>query len=438
MSVLEAATTGATAEEILAADVPSTYKAAYVERDDAAALWDKPDKDVRETLKVGEVPMPELAPDEALVAVMAAAMNYNTVWSARFEPVPSFLFLNHLASSGGWNARHDQPQHVLGSDAAGIVVRTGDAVSGWSPGDPTVIWPGWIDHFHSAAHEDQLQDKESRAWGFETNFGGLAHFAIVKGTQLLPKPAHLSWEEAACNTLCGMTAYRMLVGGNGAPFKQGDIVFIWGAAGGLGSYAVQLVRNGGGIPVGVVNSAAKAALLEELGCDVIIRRDEEGLAGLEGKELGKGMREVVRRELGEDPHVVFEHVGAKTFPASVYLARTGGSVVTCGSSTGYEHSFDNRYLWMRTKRIIGSHGATKQEALACNRLIGMGRIQPALSKVYGALDEAPEAAHQLEANTHVGKVGVLCLAAEEGLGIDDPQRRAEIGAEKIELFRKYG
>lgn len=424
-------------DEILAGGVPETFKAAYVEREDAARLWDKPDKDVRETLKVGEVPMPELAPDEVLVAVMASAMNYNTVWSARFEPIPTFVFLNHLAQSGGWNARHDLPHHVLGSDASGVVVRTGEGVSRWSVGDRVVVWPGWVDSEQIMTVHDAVVGKQSLAWGFETNFGGLAHFAVVKNTQLMPKPRHLTWEEAACNTLCGMTAYRMLVSQHGAPIKQGDIVFVWGAAGGLGSYAIQLIRNGGGIAVGVVNSEEKASVIEALGCDVVIRRDEEGLGELRGKDLGKGMREVVRRELGEDPHVVFEHVGAATFPASVYLVRKGGSVVTCGSSTGYEHTFDNRYLWMKAKRIIGSHGSTPQEALEFNRLVGLGRIQPTLSRV-GALDDVAEITYEMDRNTHAGKIGVLCLAPEEGLGVEDRARREEIGAEKIELFRRFG
>jgi crotonyl-CoA reductase len=437
VSLSSAAVADTAVEELLARGIPDTYKAAYVEKDDAARLWDKPDKDVRETLKVGEVPMPELAPDECLIAVMASAMNYNTVWSARFEPIPTFVFLNFLAQGGGWNERHDQPYHVLGSDASGVVVKTGAGVDRWSVGEQVVVWPGWGDAERGLLKHDAVTGTENRAWGFETNFGGLAHYAVVKSLQLMPKPRHLTWEEAACNTLCGMTAYRMLVSPHGAPFKQGDIVFIWGAAGGLGAYAVQLVRNGGGIAVGVVNSEEKAKLLEELDCDVIIRRDEEGLKGLTGKDLGKGMREVVRRELGEDPHVVFEHVGAATFPASVYLARRGGSVVTCGSSTGYEHSFDNRYLWMKAKRIIGSHGSTPQEANEFNRLIEMGRIKPALSKVV-ALDDVPEIAHEMELNTHMGKVGVLCMAPEEGLGVEDRDRRLEIGESEIELFRKFG
>jgi len=436
VNVLEAAINGCSSEEILAAEVPATYRAAYLERSDAERLAGEPDKDVRRTLKVGEVPMPELAPDEALVAVMAGAMNYNTVWSARFEPVPTFQFLDKLAETGGWNRRHSQDKHVIGSDAAGVVVRTGSAVRRWSPGDSVVIFPVWTEAEDAFAHEDLLDD-DVRAWGFETNFGGLAHFTVVKATQLMPKPRHLTWEEAACNTTCAMTSYRMLVSENGARFKQGDVVFVWGAAGGLGAYAVQLVRNGGGLAVGVVDSEEKARLLEELDCNVVIRRDQDGLSDLGGKELGRAMGAIVRRELGEDPHIVFEHVGAKTFPASVFMARRGGAVVTCGSSTGYEHNFDNRYLWMRVKRIIGSHAATFQEALECNRLIEMGMLQPALTRVF-ALDDVAEAAHQVHTNAHVGKVGVLCLAREEGLGIEDPERRAQIGESRVALFRKYG
>ncbi len=437
MNTLDTTIGDTAVEQILAAGIPTTYKAAYVEKDDAARLWDQPDKDVRETLKIGEVPTPELAPDECLVAVMASAMNYNTVWSARFEPIPSFVFLNHLAKSGGWNERHDRDYHVLGSDAAGIVVGVGESVTDWSVGDSAVVWPGWGNAERAVAHHDVVLGDQNLAWGFETNFGGLAHYAVVRTTQLMPKPKHLTWEEAASNTLCAMTAYRMLVSPNGAPFKQGDIVFVWGAAGGLGSYALQLIRNGGGISVGVVNSEAKARLVEELGCDLVIRRDQMDLEGLEPRKWAKKFREAVRAEFGEDPHVVFEHVGAKTFWASVYMTRPGGSVVTCGSSTGYEHTFDNRYLWMKAKSIVGSHGSTLQEALECNRLVHLGMLQPALSKVV-SLDDVPTVAYELEANRHVGKVGVLCMAPEEGLGIEDPERRAEIGESKIEMFRKFG
>jgi crotonyl-CoA reductase len=441
MNVIDATVADASAEEILAAEIPETFKAAYVEKADAVRLWEQPEEqrqraDVRDTLKVGQIPTPELASDEVLIAVMASSLNYNTVWSARFEPIPGFVFLDFLGNAGDWTGRHNQDFHVLGSDAAAIIVRVGSGVKHWKVGDRVVVWTGWGDQEEAVKYHDMVKSPVTRAWGFETNYGGLAHCSVVKAAQLMPKPKHLTWEEAACNTLCGMTAYRMLVSDNGAPFKQGDLVFIWGAAGGLGSYAVQLVKNGGGIAIGVVNSEAKQRLLEELDCDLIIRRDQMDLEGLEPRKFGKAFREIVRAEFGEDPHVIFEHVGAKTFWASVYLARTGGRIVTCGSSTGYEHQFDNRYLWMKAKSIIGSHGATLQEGWEFTRLVALGKIQPALSKTI-ALDDVAQGAHELDANNHVGKVGVLCLAEEEGLGIEDPELREKIGAEKIETFRRF-
>ncbi len=422
-------------ERLLDGELPSTYLAAHLSREDVEIFKDARDKDVRRSLRVGEVPMPELAPDEVVVAVMASAINYNTVWSAMFEPIPSFLFLERLGSYGGWDVRHNLPQHVVGSDASGVIVRMGAAVRRWSLGDRVVVFPGVVDWQDPITQVDSLLAENSWAWGFETNFGGLAHYAVVKANQLLPKPRHLTWEEAACSTLCAMTAYRMLVSPRGAQFKQGDIVLVWGATGGLGSYAIQFIRSGGGIAVGVVGSEAKAQLLRRLGCDLVLRRDELELEGLGDVEMGRRVGGEIRRHFGEDPHIVFEHVGRKTFGASVYLVRRGGTVITCGSSTGYRHEYDNRRLWMRVKRVIGSHAANWQEAWEANRLIAQGRIVPALSKVY-PLEQVGEAAREVQLNRHVGKVGVLCLAEREGLGIEDPELRASIGEERLSLFRE--
>ncbi|HEX5851788.1 MAG TPA: crotonyl-CoA carboxylase/reductase [Solirubrobacteraceae bacterium] len=427
---------GATREQLMALEAPNSYRAAYISTADEGIFGEEADRDVRRSIKVGEVPMPELAPDEVLLAVMASAINYNTVWSARFEPVPTFRFLERLGSQGGWGARHDLPHHVLGSDAAGIVVRAGSAVRRWKAGDRVVVFTGIIDEQDPMSQADGMLAADQRAWGYETNFGGLADYTIVKATQLIPKPAHLSWEEAACNTLCAMTAYRMLVGDHGARMKQGDITLIWGATGGVGSYAVQMARNGGGIAVGVVNSERKAELLQALGCDVVLRRDELGLDELKsGAEIGKRIGGEIRRQLGEDPHIVLDYIGRSTFEASVYVVRRGGAVVTCGSSTGYRHEFDNRVLWMRLKRIIGSHGANWAEAWETNRLIERGMIMPTLSRVL-TLEQAGEAARLVQLNRHVGKVGVLCLAEAEGLGVDDPARREAVGERRLRLFRE--
>jgi crotonyl-CoA reductase len=435
MSQVETAITATSTERLLGGELPATYLAAHLAREDEGIFAGVEDKDVRRSLRVGEVPMPELAPDEVLIAVMASAINYNTVWSAMFEPISTFRFLERYGRLGEWDARHDLPYHVIGSDAAGIVVRVGVGVRRWSVGDRVVVAPSWNDDQDPISQFDGMLTESQRAWGFETNFGGLAHFAVAKVNQLLPKPRHLTWEEAACNSLCAVTAYRMLVSPRGAQFKQGDVVLVWGATGGLGGYAVQFVRNGGGIAIGVVNSAQKAQLLERLGCDVVLRRDLLELDGLSGNERGKRIGTEIRRALGEDPHIVFDYVGRETFGASVCMLRRGGTVVTCGSSTGYQHEFDNRYLWMKLKRIIGSHGANWQEAWEANRLIGQGRILPVLSQVF-PLEQVGEAARLVQLNRHVGKIGVLCLAEREGLGIEDSQLRASIGEERLGLFRE--
>ena len=234
------------------------------------------DKDPRKSLHVGEVPTPELAPDEAFVAVMASAINFNTVWTSIFEPLPTFGFLDRLGRESSWGARHALDHHVVGSDGAGVVLAVGSAVRNWRPGDRVTIHCNYVDDQDPSSHDDSMLGANQRIWGFESNFGGLADLTLVKANQLMPKPTHLSWEEAAINALCNSTAYRMLVSRNGAAMKQGDVVLVWGASGGLGSFAVQHVLNGGGRPVGVVSSAGKAELLRDLGVEAVIDRKAAG------------------------------------------------------------------------------------------------------------------------------------------------------------------
>src|SRR5205823_3829874 len=243
---------------------------------------------------------------------------------------------------------------------------------------------------------DSMLAANQRIWGFESNFGGLADLALVRANQLMPKPAHLSWEEAACNALCNSTSYRMLVSHNAAQMKQGDIVLIWGATGGLGGYAVQHVLNGGGVPVGVVSSPDKVELLHELGCDAAIDRkaagykfwkDEHTQDEAEWRRFGKDIRSLV----GDDPNIVFEHPGRQTMGASVFAAARGGTIVTCAATSGYMIEYDNRHLWMKLKRIVASHFANYKEAWEANRLIATGKVQPILSAVY-PLEQTGEAA----------------------------------------------
>jgi crotonyl-CoA reductase len=410
--------------------VPDSYRAVTVHKDETEmfAGQDSGTKDPRRSLHVEDVPTPEPGPGEALVAVMASAINYNTVWTSIFEPLSTFGFLERYGRTSPLAKRHDLPYHVVGSDLAGVVVRTGPGVQAWHAGDEVVAHCLNVELEHPDGHNDTMLDPEQRIWGFETNFGGLAELALVKSNQLMPKPKHLSWEEAAAPGLVNSTAYRQLVSRNGADMKQGDVVLIWGASGGLGSYATQFALNGGAIPVCVVSSPEKAAICRRMGAELIIDRaadgyrfwaDEHNQDPKEWKRLGSRIRELTG---GDDPDIVFEHPGRETFGASVFVARRGGTIVTCASTSGFLHQYDNRYLWMNLKRIIGSHFANYREAWEANRLIAKGKIHPTLSRVYSLADTG-QAAYDVHRNLHQGKVGVLCLAPEEGLGVRDTEFR---------------
>ena len=442
--IRDAILSGASGDELAALPLPETYRAAVVLASEQGMFEgiESADKDPRKSLHLQDVPLPELAPDEAVVAVMASSINFNTVWTSIFEPLPTFGFLTRLGKESAWGARHDQPFHVVGSDASGVVLRVGSAVRTWRPGDRVVVHCNYVDDQDPSSHNDSMLASNQRIWGFETNYGGLADLTVVKANQLMPKPAHLSWEEAAVNALCNSTSYRMLVSEHAAGMKQGDAVLVWGATGGLGGYAVQYVLNGGGTPVGVVSSPDKVELLQAMGCEAVIDRKAAGYKFWadefhqdegEWRRLGKDIRGLI----GRDPDIVFEHPGRQTFGASVFVAARGGTIVTCAATSGYMIEYDNRHLWMKLKRIVSSHFANYAEAWAANQLICEGKIQPVLSAVY-TLDDVGEAAYQVHHNLHEGKIGVLCLAPTEGLGIDDPEFRAKVGEDRITLFRRHG
>ncbi len=431
MSAETAADPGAELARITGLPVPESYQGVVVRADEVEmfAGQDSAAKDPRRSLHLQEVPTPEVGTGEALIAVMASAINYNTVWTSIFEPVSTFQFLRRYGRLSALTRRHDLPYHVVGSDCAGVVLRVGAGVTRWRPGDEVVAHCLSVELEEAAGHDDTLLDPEQRIWGFETNFGGLAELGLVKANQLMPKPRHLTWEEAACPGLVNSTAYRQLVSHHGAQMKQGDTILIWGASGGLGSYATQFALNGGGVPVCVVSSPEKADLCRAMGAEFVIDRaaeqyrfwrDDQTQDPAEWRRFGERIRELTG---GEDPDIVFEHPGRDTFGASVFVAKRGGTVVTCASTSGFLHTYDNRYLWMSVKRIIGSHFANYREAWEANRLIVQGRIHPTLSKTY-PLAETGQATFEVHRNLHQGKVGVRCLAPADGLGVRDPELRS--------------
>ena len=382
-----------------------------------------------DAFQLEEIETPQPGAFEVVVRVMAAGVNFNNVWAALGEPISVMRYGDH-------------PQyghHIGGSDASGIVWKVGDGVTRWAPGDEVVI------HCNQASYEDvevhgldPLAAPSQEIWGYETTWGSFAQFCKVQAQQLLPKPRHLSWEEAASYGLTYFTAYRMLM--DQAKLQPGHRVLIWGAAGGLGVFATQLCKIAGAQSVGVVSSAEKGELIKQLGAvDYIDRNDFKGMmrrGGEEGAEEKARFKEskrfcaAVEEKLGGAPDIVFEHVGRATFPTSVLCVRPFGKVVICGATSGYQLDFDVRYLWMRQKQIIGSHFANAWEATKANELIEQSLVRPVLWKTMGF--EGVADAHQLlRDNKHLGKIAILVGATAEGQGktADGPGAiRAEVGA----------
>jgi crotonyl-CoA carboxylase/reductase len=383
----------------------------------------------KDAFQLEEIEVPEPGAFEVIVRVMAAGVNYNNVWAALGEPVGVWRYGDHP----------EYGHHIGGSDASGVVWKVGPGVTRWKPGDEVVV------HCNQASYEDPevhgldpLAAPSQRIWGYETTWGSFAQFTKVQAQQLLPKPENLTWEEAASYGLVYFTAYRMLI--TRCNLQAGHRVLIWGAAGGLGVFAVQLCKAAGAECVGVVSSAEKGELVKQLGAvDYIDRNEFKGMmrTGRETPEEEKERFGVMRafdkrvkQLLGDKPDIVFEHVGAATFPTSVFTVKPFGKVVICAGTTGYNLDFDVRYLWMKQKEIIGSHFANAYECMKANELIESSQIRPVLWRTLGF--EGVAEAHQLmRDNQHLGKIAILVGAEREGEGktAEGPGAiHAEVGA----------
>ncbi len=383
----------------------------------------------RDAFRIEEIEVPEPGAFEVVVRVMAAGVNYNNVWAALGQPVSVMKYGDHP----------EHGHHIGGSDASGVVWKVGAGVTRWQPGDEVVV------HCNQASYEDPevhgldpMAAPSQRIWGYETTWGSFAQFTKVQAQQLIPKPRHLSWEEAASYGLVYFTAYRMLITRCG--LQAGDRVLVWGAAGGLGVFATQLCAMTGAQSVAVVSSEEKGRLVESLGATGWIDRNE--FAGMmrrggesaeqekarfkESRRFGRAVEEI----LGAPPDIVFEHVGQATFPTSVLTVKPFGKVVICAGTTGYTLDFDVRYLWMRQKEILGSHFANAYECNKANELIEQGHIRPVLWRTLG-FDGVAEAHQLMRDNQHLGKISILVGAAEPGQGrtADGPGAiYAEVGA----------
>ncbi|MBK8581066.1 MAG: crotonyl-CoA carboxylase/reductase [Flavobacteriales bacterium] len=354
-----------------------------------------------------EVPVPTLEKNEVLVGVMAAGLNHNSVWAARGFPLDLIEYMKLRNGS-------DLDWHIIGSDCSGIVYAVGSGVTNVKVGDEVVVQPGWVedeDPWVMRGKPDTAIAPSARAWGFETNHGSYAQFCKVKSRQCLPKPKRLSWEEAAVYMLSGVTSYCMLYKYPPNTVKKGDVVLIWGGSGGLGVTAIQLVLMGGGIPVAVVSNAERAAFCQSLGALTLNRSEFKHWGALTKADVMpetqdrwvKAVRpfEKALKELtgGKMPAIVLEHPGEDTMPTSIRVCNGDGMVVICAGTSGYLATLDLRFLWLRRKRLQGSHFGELDHCREYNDLIANGTLSPVLAHTY-AFEEVPLAVQRMADNTH--------------------------------------
>ena len=319
-----------------------------------------------------------------------------------------------------------------------MVWKTGPGVSMWQPGDEVVI------HCNQASYEeyethgfDPLAAPAQQIWGYETSWGSFAQFCKVQAQQLCQaQEPHLG----GGRLLRPHLLHRL-------PDADRPLQHPGGAQGpdlGRGRrprrFATQLCKLAGADSCGVVSSDEKGELVKQLGASGYINRNEfEGMMRKGGespdeeKARFKEMRRfggAVREILGDDPDIVFEHVGQATFPTSVFVVKRFGKVVICGATSGYNLDFDVRYLWMRQKEIIGSHFANAYQANEANKLIAAGKIRPVLWRTM-PFEGVAEAHQMMRENKHFGKIAILVGAEEEGLGKTEEGAgaiRAEVGS----------
>ena len=367
-----------------------------------------------ESMKLEVLPTWELDSHDVLVLVMAAGVNYNGVWAALGQPISPL-------------DGHKNPYHVAGSDAAGIVWAVGSKVQRWKVGDEVVVHCNQDDGDDEECNGgDPMFSASQRIWGYETPDGSFSQFCRVQDRQLMARPKHLTWEESACYTLTLATAFRMLYGHEPHRLKPADNVLVWGASGGLGVFGVQLCAAAGANAIGIISDESKRDYVLSLGAKAVINRKDFNCWGQlpkvnspeytaymgEVRKFGKAIWDITGKK---DVDIVFEHPGEQTFPVSCFVVKRGGMVVFCAGTSGFNLTFDARFVWMRQKRIQGSHFAHLKQASAANKFVLDRIIDPCMSEVFGWKD-IPLAHTKMWKNQHApGNMAVLVNSPRPGL-----------------------
>ena len=318
-----------------------------------AAVFREYSQDPTSVVKIEDIDMPKIKPNEVLIKVESASYNYNDLWAIWGEPVQTPL------------------PHISGSDVAGTVVEIGEDVTKFKIGDRVVSHSNMSCRICDLCTAGKEYDCENRQiWGFQTGplWGGFAQYTHLPEVNVAKLPDNVSFHDAAAVSMVGMTAWHMLVGRS--KIKPGQTVLVMGGTSGVGMAGIQIAKLYNCNVIATAGNQQKMDKCLELGADHVVNHREQ--------DWYKKVRALTNKQ-GID--VVFEHIGKSVFPQEVSLLKMGGTLVATGATTGYDSTIDLRYLFFKGTNLLGSTQGTKAELEQVIHWVSKGKIKPLIATV---------------------------------------------------------
>jgi alcohol dehydrogenase len=340
-----------------------------------AAVFREYDKDPTKVVKLEDIDMPKLKPNEVMIKVESAAYNYNDLWAIWGEPLKVPI------------------PHISGSDVAGTIVETGEDVTKFKVGDRVVSHSNISCRVCNMCTSGREYDCNDRlVWGFQTGplWGGFAQYTHLQEVNVAKIPDNISFDDAAAISMVGMTAWHMLVGR--AKIKPGQTVLIMGGTSGVGMAGIQIAKLYNCTVIATAGNGEKMDKCSEIGADYVVNHREA--------DWHKKVREITKKQ-GVD--VIFEHIGKATFAQEVALLKMAGTLVATGATTGYDSTIDLRYLFFKGTNLLGSTQGTKAELEEVIYWTGKGKIKPIVHTILPFSDMVK--GHIMMANAEqIGKI----------------------------------
>ena len=341
-----------------------------------------PEDDYKKILKVKDIDDPKPKSNEIVLKLKAAALNYNDLWGMRGQPIAIPL------------------PHISGSDAAGDVVAVGEDVKTFKVGDRVVSHSNLACRTCELCTSGREYDCTQRqVWGFQTGplWGAYAELVHLPETNVSKIPEGVSYEDAAAASMTILTSWHMLVGR--AKITPGQTVLIMGGGSGVGSFGIQIAKL---YNCTVIATASPDKLQKclDLGADYAVdhRKDDWH------KEVYKISKEIAKKD-GVRPGIdlTFDHIGQTHFNKQLTLLNYGGTLVSCGATTGYDAQIDLRHIFFKGINVLGSTQGTKAEMEAGLYWMGKGKIKAAVDSVH-TFEQAAEAHTKMLTGKFFGKI----------------------------------